>query len=436
MATTKYILRSPGADTAQPIYLVFRYKNERLVYSTGAKVLPKYWNPEKGRIKNTSNVPDRDNINALLSDLEAETDRYYSAALKNRGFSLDELKAHLKAFQGHSTIKEQPKTFFDFFRQFIEDSPKRTQTDNGKLIHPRTVAKYQSTLNLLEAFAAKWARKLDFKSVDLEFYKDFTEFLQNRPHAKGPGYSLNAIGKHIQIIKTVLNEATAKGINTNDAYRSKKFKVLKEDSENVYLNESDLSALAAFDFSELPRLDKVRDMFLIGCWTGLRFSDLSTLDPANHLHGDTIEIEQYKTGGKVAIPVHPTVKAIFDKYKGQLPQTISNQKFNDYLKEACKMAGINERVQKGITQGGLRVIQYCEKWELVSTHTARRSFATNLYKSGFPAVSIRQITGHKTEEVFLKYIKATAQDHAKMLKVHWEQRENEQTPENHLKIVG
>jgi integrase len=434
MATTRFTLRRTDSDTPQPIYLIFRYRNKRLVHSTGAKVLPKFWNTEKRRVKNTSNVPDRDNINALLSDLEAETSRFYSEMLAKQAFTIDGLKNHLNTFQGNTPQKEV-KTLFDFFRKFIEDSPKRTQTDKGKLIHPNTVAKYQSTLNLIKEFSNKWSRKLDFNSVDLEFYKDFTEYLQNRKHRKGAGYSLNAIGKHIQIIKTVLNEATAQGINTNDAYRSKKFKVLKEDSENTYLNEAELNILEKYDFSKMPKLEKVRDLFIIGCWTGLRFSDLSTLNPENHIHGNIIEIEQYKTGGKVVIPIHPAVKAVLQKYNGQIPLVISNQKFNDYLKEVCKMAGINERVQKGITQGGLRVIQFCEKWEMVSSHTARRSFATNLYKSGFPAVSIMQITGHKKETVFLKYIKATAQDHAKMLSLHWEKK-NTPVNENILKIVG
>ncbi|MEI6410258.1 MAG: site-specific integrase [Bacteroidota bacterium] len=420
MATVKFQLRQPAGVSAQPVYLVFRYKNERLVHSTGAKVQPRFWNPEKQRVKNTTEVPDRDAINALLSALDAETTRYYNEALARQAFSLEGLKKHLLEFQGRGGKQEDAKTFFDFFRQFIEGSHTRTQAETGERIHPRTVAKYKTTLHLLEEFAAQYSRRLDFATIDIDFYEDFTGFLQNRVHHKGTFYSANGIGKHIQVLKTVLNEATTKGVNTNQAYKARKFKVLKEESDNVYLNETELEALYNLDLSAQKRLERVRDLFIVGAWTGLRFSDLSKLDPGKHIKGDIIEIEQDKTGGKVWIPINHFVRAILDKYAGRMPETISNQKFNDYLKEACKLAGITERSQKAITRGGQRVTTFREKWEMVSTHTARRSFATNLFKSGFPSISIMQITGHKTEKAFLKYIKVTGQEHAKLLKLHWE----------------
>lgn len=433
MATTKFNLRNPSAGTAQPIYLVFRHQKQRLVYATGAKVLPKYWNPEKGRVKNTSNVIERDSINAMLSDLEAQADMFFAESNAKRSFTTEALKEHLKKFQGLTT-ETQPKNFFEYFKTFIADSAKRTQTDTGKLIKPRTIAKYKTTLLLIIDFAKVWPRKVEFKNIDLEFYKDFTEFLQNRPHKKGAGYSLNAIGKHIQTLKTVLNHATENGANTYTAYQSKKFKVLKEESENVYLTESELTKIQNLDLSANTRLERVRDLFLIGCWTGLRFSDLSSLDTSKHLKGQFIEIEQYKTGSKVVIPLHPVAKGIFQKYNFLLPPSISNQKYNDYIKEVCKMAGVNEKAQKGITKGGIRVVTFFEKWEMISSHTARRTFATNAYKKGIPALTISQITGHKTEKAFLKYIKATPEDHAKIIAMYWE-NEAPQT-DNILKVVG
>ena len=94
------------------------------------------------------------------------------------------------------------------------------------------------------------------------------------------------------------------------------------------------------------------------------------------------------------------------------------------MKEVCKIAEINDRVLKSITKGGKKQTTMHEKWELVSSHTARRSFATNLYNSGFPAVSIMQITGHRTESAFLKYIKVSKEEHAKMLMTHWQKNGN------------
>ena len=133
-----------------------------------------------------------------------------------------------------------------------------------------------------------------------------------------------------------------------------------------------------------------------------------------------ITIRQQKTDNPVKIPIHPVFRRIWDSYGGQLPLVISNQKFNDHIKTVCQRAGITETVLKSITRGGKRQTTAYEKWQLVSSHTARRSFATNLYRQGFPSIGIMSITGHKTETAFLKYIKVGKEEHAEMLLRHWQ----------------
>lgn len=162
-------------------------------------------------------------------------------------------------------------------------------------------------------------------------------------------------------------------------------------------------------------------MFLVGAWTGLRFSDYSKLTTKN-IKGDFLHVTQQKTGGRVTIPLHPTVRAIFERNGGRPPKGISPQTLNKYLKEIAKAAGFMGYVEKVSTKGGKRVTERFEKWERVTSHTARRSFATNLYKADFPAESIMQITGHKTQKAFLTYLKLDAMEHAKKLQLHWQKR--------------
>jgi integrase len=236
--------------------------------------------------------------------------------------------------------------------------------------------------------------------------------------------STNTIGKHIQTIKLVLNEATEKGYNTNLAFKSKRFTSLHEATESIYLTADELVEIEQLDLSQDKRLDKVRDLFLIGCYTGLRYSDFSMLRP-EHIKADFIEINQAKTGGWVVIPVHSTVKKILKKYNGGLPQAISNQKTNEFLKEiGKKVPSLKAKASKGLTKGGVKVHQSFEKWELITSHTARRSFATNEYLAGTPAITIMAITGHKSEKTFLGYIKLTPNEHAKLLELHWQKRSN------------
>lgn len=157
------------------------------------------------------------------------------------------------------------------------------------------------------------------------------------------------------------------------------FKNVSEESQAVALSEDELDTLASFDFSHSSRLERTRDLFLVGCWTGLRFSDFTRIREENIKDG-MITIQQQKTNEFVTIPLHPVFIRIWEKYNGNLPGNISNQKFNDNLKDVCREAGLTEHVMKSITKGGKKQTTIYEKWQLVSSHTARRSFANHLYK--------------------------------------------------------
>jgi integrase len=149
--------------------------------------------------------------------------------------------------------------------------------------------------------------------------------------------------------------------------------------------------------------------FIIGCRTGLRVSDY------NKCIGDNVETtglicidETDKTGDPVYIPMHWQVKEILDKYNG-LPALISDQKLNVFIKDLCKLAEFDQRV-KDTREGKQKPEgsgEYCKKYELVTTHTARRSCATNLYLAGFDLYFIQGILGHKKIETTIGYLGAT-----------------------------
>ncbi len=219
-------------------------------------------------------------------------------------------------------------------------------------------------------------------------------------------------------MKVFLNAATDLGINQYKGYKNKAFVTIKEDTQSIYLNEDELRAIYDLDLSNKPKYEKVRDLFIIGCWTGLRFSDWNKINKDNITDG-YLDVTQQKTGDQIAIPLHPTVEEIINKYEGELPEVISNQKFNEYIKDVAELAKINDKVKKSITKGTMTTTKTYEKWELVTTHCARRSFATNLYLAGVPTLTIMAITGHKTEASFLKYIKVTPREHAKILREFW-----------------
>ena len=343
------------------------------------------------------NYPHQD-INNRLEEIRNEV---FNIIEKSKPLVKGILKERITNYLNNKTAI--PETFLEFFEDYITRSKDRINVNTGKKISVTTLTNYKRTFNLLKEFNEK-VMKIDFDNIDILFYEKFTAYLQ-----KEYGFSGNTIGKHIKIIKTVLNNAVEKGVNKNFAYKSKQFKIIKEETEAVYLNEQELKQISDLDLSANKRLEKARDLFIIGCYTGLRYSDYSRLTKNDIVEFDGKEmfkIRTKKTDTPILIPILPQVKKILDKYD-TLPK-ISNQKLNSYIKEVCKLVpDLNKTITKTETKNGLRVTKKVEKYKLITTHTARRSFATNMYKRGIPANVIMAITGHKTEKMFLKYIRAT-----------------------------
>ncbi len=273
---------------------------------------------------------------------------------------------------------------------------------------------YISTLNVLTDDHNALNIELSFEDINMDFYESFMNYLLTIKK-----FAPNTIGGHIKEIKVFMNYGLDRGYTENRGHLHRKFSKPEETAETIYLNDNDLSILYELDLSKTAYLDRVRDLFLIGCYTGLRFSDLSQLSQDKFIKGGTqLRVKTIKTGETVVIPLHWTVKEIVKKYNGGTPRPISNQKMNVYLKKLCNIEHFREKVVLNKTKGGLSFEQKKEKWELVTVHTARRSFATNMYLAEVPAISIMKITGHRTEKAFMKYIKITQEQNADKLSVH------------------
>lgn len=165
-------------------------------------------------------------------------------------------------------------------------------------------------------------------------------------------------------------------------------------------------------------MEKTRDLFVIGCLTGLRRSDLNNLN--NGLwklneEQNTLEIVAEKTKKRVVIPLHPYVRAIYNKYHGVLPKLGDKHNCNEHLKNLGRLAGVNEITTKTENRGGKVETYKFKKYDLIGFHTARRSFASNMFLAGKPTYAIMQLTGHTNERTFYKYVKATPEQIAKLL---------------------
>lgn len=408
MPNVNFYLKEPDANAETLVSLHFAFNKKRLVYSTGFKILPRFWNKDKQRAVASKQFPQYPELNAYLERLSHETLNLYRRFLNEGKIpSVAQLKDELDLFT-HRKAAAGETSLFGFIEQFISERESLPAFSSG------IIFTYSRTYKHLRAFSKKRRRELDFQDIDLEFFNDFQKYL----YAPPVSYSQNTAHKVIKTLKTIMNQATERGLNKNLAFKSRYFSIQQKDVDSIYLTTAELTRLYSIRLENLPRLEKVRDLFLIGAFTGLRFSDFTNIKPENIRTIDgvkVIQITTIKTGEPVTVPVHPVVDDIFKKHGGKPPKPLSNQKMNDYLKELAQLAGFDEPVILSKDKGGKRFDKQVSKWELVTTHTARRSFATNAFKEGVPAISLMKITGHRTETAFMKYIKISKEENAVLI---------------------
>ena len=281
--------------------------------------------------------------------------------------------------------------FLTSFHEFIETNR------NIKAIG--TTKKYVSTLNFIRDFENETNYRITFDSLEIEFYENFRDYAFEKRNTLN-----NYFGKIIAGIKTFMNWSFERGYHNNLEY--KKFKVIQNDIEVIYLTKDELMELYNFSFKS-KRLEHVRDFYCFGCFTGLRFSDIKQLRRSN-VFEDYIKlnIQKTKTIDHI-IPLNKFAKAILERYKETLYEplpTISGQKFNQYIKECCKMVGIDTPTNITRYIGNKRIDEVQPKYELITSHTARKTFVTNSLVLGMKEMVVKNITGHKDDKSFRKYV--------------------------------
>jgi site-specific recombinase XerD len=404
MAQAKFTLKEPNGKADTLIYLFYNFNTQRLKYSFGQKINPKFWNFEKQRVKETKAFPEYAEFNSMLNSIETTINNIYRKLINDDIVPTPALLRETldNTLLGKKDVQKQ-MSLFSFIDSLISNSTKK----QGTIIH------YKQTLRVLKEYCSFESKNISFEDINLNFYESFVSYLYSREYAE------NTIGGYIKNIKVFMNEAIERKLTNNTEFRSRRFKKTQETTDKIYLNLEEVQKLYLLDLSGNKKLEKVRDLFIVACFTGLRFSDLTQITPNNFINnGSLLKIKTEKTGEFVVIPLHKTVHEIFRKYKNEIPNIISNQKMNDYLKEIAKIAGFNEKISNSITKGGIKKTVVSEKWQLVTVHTARRSFATNMYLLDIPTISIMKITGHRTEKAFLLYIKFTQEENANKLLNH------------------
>lgn len=403
-----------------PIKMEIYFKGKHYSKYIGESVDTAMWNTKKQVSRVTSSYPEGSLINSQIEKWRAaatETIEHFKERMSAPSASEFKEELEKRRFKdGYRT----PSSVVEYFDTFIARYEKTRSS--GRVKH------YKLAKNILADYQSAKKTTITFEDINQDFYNRFTEWFY------GKGHSANYLGETIKVLKLVVNEAMiVDKLHSNIDFKSRGFMAPSSQVDSIYLTEDELLKMHNLTIDEtkikecfegidpwqtqrkLKAYSKARDMFLIGAFTGLRVSDYSRLMPENIT--DKVRIQAKKTGIKSVIPIHWVVQEIIDNGY-DFSTTMTDQKLNKHIKEVAKMACITEEVTYTRNSGGKAVQLSSPKYELISSHTARRSFATNAYKAGIPTVSIMKITGHKKESTFLKYIKISEEENAEMLMTH------------------
>ncbi len=410
MARIGYRLR--GKSELKTIHMVLYYGDFEYTQSTKQRVKLEDWNDSKNEVRKRSHLQ-FDEMNRFLRRKEKELlDAYEHLLRSDQTIDNITLRKYLKGENEPKRIV--PNDLVSFIDFWLLDADKRfVSKGNGRTepIAESTIKQYRNTQNKLREFDSYKGSPTLFQDLDDQYHKSFMAWFVNLR-----GYGTSTASTRIKNIKTLAREAENLGLQVNKLVFTRRFPKPSYKTTHTYLNEDEIRSIYELDLSSNKRLDNARDIFIIGLWTGFRISDLKRLKSENiDLKTKVIAIEQFKTKELVSVPVIQEVQQTLLKHGGNLPTFISDQKYNDYIKEVCRLAGIIQPTKgskKIETKGEWRLKEgIFPKWELISSHTARRSFATNMYQKGVSSNTLMRITGHKTEAAFLKYLKSTPKDH-------------------------
>jgi integrase len=388
------------------IFLNFSYSGHRFKYSTGYKACFENWDFDKQRIKEgKSKIINSREVNEYLSNIDTATKKEYSRLIAEQiVVTNDVLKSFLDGYLNKNIVieKKKPVVFFDFAEKILNEKKK-----DRSII---TIRSYKQTILKVKNFGLYNAEKIDFNSFDREFSINFINYLEELD------FALNTITKHLKNLKTFLREADRMNLIDNKDFNIGYFTLKAEETTAIYLTDEELVKMFVLDLSKDSELELARDIFLIGCYTGQRVSDYNglTKESIRTINGvNYFKIKQKKTKATVQCPITKEIREIMDKRHGGLPpKKILPQHLNIHIKAIGLLLEFEENIEFVMTKGGKEIKEYIPKYKLIHSHTARRSFCTNMYKKEMPIFDIMHFSGHKSEREFYKYIRIEGEERA------------------------
>ena len=403
MAIVKFFIRDPKAVRKTSIMLSFSYSGNRIRISTGEQIFPTHWNVKAERVREVIDEPEACEINNRLKTIDSLVSEVHQNFLRDGIIpSPKELMQEIENQRIKPTLQNKNKGFWELFEEFVEYKKKQFSD----------VRDYDKSLRKhLVNGEKRWGKTLTFASLKLK-HNGFIELLDEyltyeAENSKGEkGLTTNTVGKQFKNLKVFLNWCFSNEYVPK--FDMKHIITKTEEIDAIYLKQEEVDAI--FNLDKLTEKENlIRELFIIGIETSLRFSDFIRIKP-HYIVGDKLTLNPNKTKNnkknKVEIPISSKFRSILSKRNG-IPPIYEGEltEFNKQIRELAKKAGINSQVVITRKIGGVLIETIYEKFELVSSHTCRRTFITLKFLSGMPAQALMVFSSHKTERSFLKYLK-------------------------------
>ena len=387
-----------------PIRMRVNFASKRIEFTTGYRIDAAKWDTDKQRVRNGCT----NKLKQSASEINASLLGYYTEVQEIfKKFEVEEImptpEQIKEAFNAlHKPIEEEvkprnstPNAFYKVFDEFVRDCGRQNDWTDS------TYEKFAAVKNHLMNFRDG----LTFDFFDEKGLNDYVTYLRDVKEMRN-----STIGKQLSFLKWFLRWAFKKGLHQNNAYDSYKPKLKSTQKKIIFLTWEELNKLREFEIPAAKQaLDRVRDVFLFQCFTGLRYSDVFNLRRSD-IKGDHIEVTTVKTSDSLIIELNKHSKAILDKYKdvafedNKVLPVITNQKMNDYLKELAELAGIDEPIRQTYYRGNERIDEVTPKYALLGTHAGRRTFICNALALGIPSQVVMKWTGHSDYKAMKPYI--------------------------------
>ncbi len=377
-----------------------KWSGNIVAFNLGYRIEIDKWNKDSQRCKINTTHGDKklpaSIINRKIQIFEtACVELFTKYQLEDKTPTSDEFRADFNKEIGREDKSNKVLDFFDVYELFMQEEAKKNQWTQA------TKKKMMAQRNRLIDFDSK----LTFNSINEAKLIDYQYYLQNDLQLKN-----STIIKNFSFLKWFLRWAKKRGYIDTSAFENYKPKLKSTQKKIIFLTQRELSMVRDFVIpAEKKHLERVRDVFLFQCFTGLRYSDVANLKKSD-IKENSIEITTVKTTDSLIIELNNHSRSILDKYKEDifnkdlaLP-VISNQKMNEYLKELMKIAGIDEPIRETFYKGNKRIDKVTPKYALIGTHAGRRTFICNALSLGIPPQVVMKWTGHSDYKAMKPYI--------------------------------